>query len=68
MIGDIVISVHFALMLAGYVFGFVALVNLSRLIFKFNITLGKKRIPLWFNAIGFIVATSLSAAMFMAGG
>jgi hypothetical protein len=55
-------------MLAGYVFGFVALVNLSRLIFKFNITLGKKRIPLWFNAIGFIVATSLSAAMFMAGG
>jgi len=52
------------LLIAGIVFTLVTLLNLSRLIFKFELRVGGKLIPLWANAMGFIVALCLAIWMF----
>jgi hypothetical protein len=57
---------HSALLAAGTVFGIVALVNAIRLSFKFDVIVGKKLIPLWWNGIGLLISLSLSVWMFLA--
>ena len=56
---------HCALFIAGTVFGLVAVLHILRLIYKFDIVIAGKHIPLWANGIGLIVAVGLSLWMFM---
>lgn len=51
------------LTVAGVVFGLVALVHLSRLIFHFPLIIGMM-VPYWANGIGVIIAAGLSFWMF----
>jgi len=55
-----------ALKVAGAVFLLVALLHLARLVFKFSILVGHHPVPLWANAIGFVIALGLSVWMFKA--
>jgi len=59
-------SIHTVLIVAGCVFGFVALMHLLRLIYKVEITIGPVNIPQWLSVLGFIIPASLSVWMFMA--
>ena len=54
---------NIALTVAGIVFAIVALFHLARLLTKFDLTVVKK-IPLWVNLVGVIVAASLAIWMF----
>ena len=53
-----------ALITAGIVFGLVAVVHLLRLVYKFEVVIAGKSIPLWANVVGFLIAGSLSIWMF----
>ncbi len=55
-----------ALRVAGAVFALVALTHLSRLFLKFGIIIGRHEVPLWANAVGFLIASALSWWMFRA--
>lgn len=55
-----------ALMTAGVIFLLVSAIHLSRLIFKFELKVGKFAVPLWFNIFGFIATLALSLWMFTA--
>ena len=55
-----------ALIAAGVVFVLVSLLHLTRLITKFELTVARKPIPLWFNVIGFIISGFLAFWMFAA--
>jgi hypothetical protein len=55
-----------ALLAAATVFGIVTLVNLVRLLLKFEIKIAGKLIPLWVNMIGFSVAAIMCAWMLLA--
>jgi len=55
-----------ALLVAGIVFGFIALIHLLRLIYKFDVIIAGKKIPLWANWIGLVIAGGLSVWMLMA--
>lgn len=52
------------LVVAGIVFGLVALIHLARLYFQFPLIVGSVSVPLWANGVGFIVAVALSYWMF----
>jgi len=54
-----------ALLIAGIIFGIVALLHLSRLIFRFDMAVGGKVMPLWVNVVSFLVAGGLCVSMFM---
>ena len=54
-----------ALVVAGIVFGLVALMHLLRLILKIDVIIAGKVIPRWVSAIGFVVPLILSIWMFM---
>lgn len=55
---------HCALLVAGIVFALVALLHISRLVYKFELRVAGKSIPLWANWVGLIIAGSLSLWMF----
>lgn len=55
-----------ALMIAGIVFGVVALVHLLRLAYMVEIVIGGYVVPMWASALGFVVATVFSIIMLMA--
>ncbi len=55
-----------ALVIAGIVFAFVALMHLLRILFKWQITISNKIIPFWVSWIGFGFALCLSYLMFNA--
>jgi hypothetical protein len=55
-----------ALLAAATVFGIATLVNLVRLLLKFEIKIAGKLIPLWVNIIGFSVAAIMCAWMLLA--
>lgn len=57
---------HFALIVAGIFFGFIALIHLLRLIFRTQVTVANKTIPIWVSIIGFIVTFILCIGMFIA--
>lgn len=57
---------HYALVVAGIIFGFVALMHLLRLIYKTPVIIAKKTIPLWVSGLGFIIPLLLSIWMFSA--
>ncbi len=52
--------------LAGVVFLLVSSVHLARLIFKFEMTIAGKTVPLWVNAVGFVITLALSIWLFVA--
>ncbi len=54
------------LIIAGFVFGLVALLHLARFYFQFSIVIAGWEVPLEANLIGFIVAGILSVWMFLA--
>lgn len=54
------------LLVAGIMFGIVAFFHLLRLVFKFDLSLAGKTIPLWTHVIGLIIAASLSTWMLLA--
>lgn len=56
-----------ALIVAGIIFGLVALMHLLRLFYKTEVIMGGKIIPMWVSGIGFIVPLLLSVWMFMEG-
>lgn len=55
-----------ALIVAGLVFACVAVLHVLRLAYKFEIIIANKRIPLWANWVGLVIAATLSAWMFLA--
>jgi len=55
-----------ALIVAGIIFGLVALVHLFRLYFHFPIIIGHTSVPIGANIIAFIVSGILSLWMFIA--
>ena len=57
-----------ALIVAGIVFGIIALVHLVRLILKSEVIIAGKQIPMWASILGFILALSLCIWMFVASG
>jgi len=57
---------NIALNVAGVIFSIVALIHLLRLIFRFEVILEGKPVPLWANGIALIVAGALAAWMFAA--
>jgi hypothetical protein len=50
---------------AAVVFGLVCLVQLSRLLMGFELVIGGHAVPLWANAIAFLVTACLSVWMWM---
>lgn len=52
------------LLVAGTVFGLVALAHLYRIFDHFNIVVGTTEVPTWANIVGVIVAGALSYWMF----
>ncbi len=56
-----------ALIVAGIVFGIVALVHVFRLVYKTEIRVAGKIVPIWLSVVGFVLALILSVWMFMAG-
>lgn len=54
-----------ALLIAGIIFGIVALFHLARLCMKFEMSVGGYKIPLWLNVIGLFLAGGMSIWMFM---
>lgn len=54
-----------ALIVAGIIFGIVSLMHLLRLIFKSEVIIAGKTIPMWVSVIGFILPLLLSIWMFM---
>ena len=57
---------YHALIVAGVIFGLVALMHLLRLIYKSPVIIAGKTIPIWVSDIGFIFPLILSIWMFMA--
>lgn len=57
-------SQYSALMVAGIMFALVAVLHLLRLIYKIEVTIGSKPIPMRISVIGLIVALTLSIWMF----
>ena len=55
-----------ALMVAGIVFGIVALMHLLRLIYKSEVMIAGRIIPMWVSIAGFVIPLILSIWMFMA--
>ena len=55
-----------ALIVAGIIFGIVALVHLARLYFKFEMMVAGKMIPMWASVVGFVISFVLTLWMFMA--
>jgi membrane protein implicated in regulation of membrane protease activity len=49
--------------IASVVFGVVAAVHVRRLVFPFSLVVGGFAVPLWFNAIGFLIAAVLTALL-----
>ncbi|HEV2614376.1 MAG TPA: hypothetical protein VGV92_06675 [Gammaproteobacteria bacterium] len=58
------LTAYDALVTAGVVFGFVALMHLLRLFYKVKVVFGKTEIPMWVSVVGFIVPLCLSFWMF----
>ena len=56
----------YALIVAGIVFGIVALMHLLRLIYKSEVVIAGKIIPMWVSFVGFVIPLILSIWMFMA--
>lgn len=59
---------NIALVVAGIIFGLVALMHLIRLSLKAEITISDKIIPMWVSIVGFIISLCLSIWMFIASG
>lgn len=57
---------YYALIVAGVIFSFVALMHLLRLIYKSTVIIAGKTIPLWVSGLGFLFPLILSIWMFMA--
>ena len=57
---------HSALIVAGIIFGIVSLMHLLRLIYKSEIVIAGKIIPMWVSIAGCVVPLILSIWMFMA--
>lgn len=55
-----------ALFVAGVIFAIVALIHLLRLFYPFALIIGTFAVPVWFNAVAFVIAGFLSALMFRA--
>lgn len=55
-----------ALVVAGIVFAFIAVLHVLRLAYKFDVIIAHHRIPVWANWVGLVLAAVLSAWMFMA--
>jgi hypothetical protein len=55
-----------ALLVAGIVFGLIAVIHIFRLTYQFDVIIAGKKIPLWANVIGLIIAVALCAWMLMA--
>lgn len=55
-----------ALIVAGIIFGIIAVIHLCRLYFHFPIVIGNTPVPIGANVIGLIVAGALSVWMFIA--
>jgi len=52
------------LKVAAYIFLFVGIMHLLRIIFQVKVTFGKFVVPLWFSLVGTLVALGLSFWMF----
>lgn len=59
-------NAYYALIVAGIVFGFVSVMHLLRIFYKWKVTIAGKTIPRWASMLGLIVALSLSIWMFTA--
>ena len=55
-----------ALKTAGGIFLAIALLHLSRVIFRFSVQLEGNEIPVWLNVVAFAVMLALSIWMFRA--
>lgn len=58
-------SAYYALIVASVVFLIVAIMHLLRIIYRFEIKIAKKTVPIWVNGIAFIVALILSIWLFL---
>lgn len=58
-------SAHSALVAAGIVFGIVAIMHVFRLIYKTDVVVAGKPIPMWGSVVGLIVSALLCIWMFM---
>ncbi len=56
---------HSALIVAGCIFGIVAMGHLLRLIYKLEVRVGRTKIPQWVSVIGFIIPALMSIWMFI---
>lgn len=68
LIRSMPMSAHNALLVAGIIFCIVSFTHLLRLLFKFEIVIAGKKIPMWASIIGFFLPLCLSFWMFMASG
>ena len=53
-------SPQFGLRVAGTIFGLVCLAHLVRLLLQFQVVLGSHPVPVWMNAVGFVVTGALA--------
>lgn len=53
-----------ALLFSGFFFSIIALMHLIRLFFPFTVIINEFTIPIWFSAVGFVLAGMISAWMF----
>jgi len=58
-------EIYPALMTAGIIFGFVALMHLLRLMYKWQVVINGKIIPMWVSVLGIIIPLALSIWMFL---
>lgn len=59
-------SAYYALIVASVLFLIVAIMHLLRIIYRFEIKIAKKVVPVWVNGIAFIVTLTLSIWLFLA--
>ncbi len=55
---------NWAAVTAGAIFIFVALIHLYRLINPFTLIIGDYVVPVWINAIGFVIAGMMAGWIF----
>lgn len=60
------IDPYYALLVAGIIFSFVALMHLLRLIYNSTVLIAGKKIPMWVSFIGVIFPLLLAIWMFTA--
>ena len=51
-------------LVSGFIFGVVALIHALRLVFRWKVRVDSRELPMWFSAVGLVVAGAIAAWAF----